>query len=193
MIQRAIKFHIRHIRRRRSSLLPRIYSLIYAFGWAQKLWAGYYPLNLEGFVSKSLLCLRCFCSSTVVLMGHGDICRQQASSREEAPSEGSRQDLNRIWIQQLLVLVRSEFNKSRFDKKFPTKNVKQMHENGGVSVFFLIFFIFSSKTGIISQYKAEMKHKFPHYKKVQSWKPTNSTKVLLMKYAIKIKIFKGFY
>ena len=59
-------------------------------GWAQKLWAGYYPLNLEGFVSKSLLCLRYFCSSTVVLMGHGDICRQQASSREEAPSEGSR-------------------------------------------------------------------------------------------------------
>ena len=111
-------------------------------GWAQKLWAGYYPLNLEGFVSKSLLCLRCFCSSTVVLMGHGDICRQQASSREEAPSEGSRQDLNRIWIQQLLVLVRSEFNKSRFDKKFPTKNVKQMHENGGVSVFFLLNFSF---------------------------------------------------
>ena len=37
-------------------------------GWAQKLWAGYYPLNLEGFVFKSLLCLRYFCSSTVVLM-----------------------------------------------------------------------------------------------------------------------------
>ena len=64
-----------------------------------------------------------------------------------------------------------------------------MHENGGVSVFFSIFFIFSSKTRIISQYKAEMKHKFPHYKKVQSWKPTNSTKVLLIKIAI--KIFKG--
>ena len=55
--------------------------------------------------------------------------------------------------------------------------------------FFSHFFHFSSKTSIISQYKAEMKHKFPHYKKVQSWKPTNSTKVLLIKIAI--KIFKG--
>ena len=55
--------------------------------------------------------------------------------------------------------------------------------------FFLVFFIFSSKISIISQYKAEMKHKFPHHKKVQSWKPTNSTKVLLIKIAI--KIFKG--
>ena len=65
MIHRAIRFHISHIRRWRSSLLPRIYSLIYAL-----VGLGAEALGRILSSQSGRLCLQVFALSSILLFLH---------------------------------------------------------------------------------------------------------------------------